>query len=75
MLYGEPVTVEIDVHAAHVVQLADTDRKLGVIREVVGGAEDSQGTVAEELVDVPPGLDEGVITEEPAETIEDGADA
>ena len=34
-------------------------RGIGVIGEVVRGAEDGQGAVAEELVDVPTGIDDG----------------
>ena len=34
-------------------------RGVGMIREIVGGAEDRQSAVAEELVDVPTGVDHG----------------
>jgi hypothetical protein len=40
-------------------QNSGANRGVGMVREVIGGAEEGQSAVAEEFVDVPTGVDNG----------------
>ena len=62
-----PVLIPIPIRSAPPNRLSDetvnqhggAHRGVGMIREIIRGAEDRQGAVAEELVDMPTGVDDG----------------